>query len=111
MRVLIYSSQEYDRASFLAERLPDGLELSFQPARLTIETAALAEGHEVVCAFINDDLSAPILERLAAGGTRLIALRSAGFNHVDLPTALRLGLSVVRVPPIHRMPWPNMQWR
>lgn len=98
MRVLIYSSQEYDRASFLAERLPDGLELSFQPARLTIETAALAEGHEVVCAFINDDLSAPILERLAAGGTRLIALRSAGFNHVDLPTALRLGLSVVRVP-------------
>jgi D-lactate dehydrogenase len=52
----------------------------------------------VVCAFINDDLSAPILERLAAGGTRLIALRSAGFNHVDLPTAQRLGLSVVRVP-------------
>ncbi|WP_122583294.1 2-hydroxyacid dehydrogenase [Pseudomonas viridiflava] len=98
MRVLIYSSQEYDRASFLAERLPDGLELSFQPARLTIETAALAEGHEVVCAFINDDLSAPILERLAAGGTQLIALRSAGFNHVDLPTALRLSLSVVRVP-------------
>jgi D-lactate dehydrogenase len=52
----------------------------------------------VVCAFINDDLSAPILERLAAGGTRLIALRSAGFNHVDLPAAQRLGLSVVRVP-------------
>jgi len=52
----------------------------------------------VVCAFINDDLSAPVLEHLAAGGTRLIALRSAGFNHVDLPTANRLGLSVVRVP-------------
>ena len=49
-------------------------------------------------AFINDDLSAPVLEQLAAGGTRLIALRSAGYNHVDLPTAQRLGISVVRVP-------------
>ncbi len=59
---------------------------------------ALAERHDVVCAFINDDLSAPVLERLAQGGTRLIALRSAGYNHVDLLAAKRLGLSIVRVP-------------
>lgn len=98
MRTLIFSSQTYDRESFLAARLPANLQLHFQPARLTSETAALADGHEVVCAFINDDLSAPVLERLAAGGTRLIALRSAGYNHVDLPTAQRLGISVVRVP-------------
>ncbi|MFK7699258.1 2-hydroxyacid dehydrogenase [Pseudomonas caspiana] len=98
MRTLIFSSQTYDRESFLAARLPANLQLHFQPARLTPETAALADGHEVVCAFINDDLSAPVLERLAAGGTRLIALRSAGYNHVDLPTAQRLGISVVRVP-------------
>jgi D-lactate dehydrogenase len=98
MRTLIFSSQTYDRDSFLAARLPDNLQLLFQPARLTLETVALADGHEVVCAFINDDLSAPVLERLAAGGTRLIALRSAGYNHVDLPTAQKLGLSVVRVP-------------
>jgi D-lactate dehydrogenase len=52
----------------------------------------------VVCAFINDDLSAPVLQRLAAGGTRLIALRSAGYNHVDLNAAQQLGISVVRVP-------------
>ncbi len=52
----------------------------------------------MVCAFINDDLSAPVLERLAAGGTRLVALRSAGYNHVDLVAAQRLGLPVVRVP-------------
>jgi D-lactate dehydrogenase len=98
MRTLIFSSQTYDRDSFLAARLPDNLQLFFQPARLTLETVALADGHEVICAFINDDLSAPVLERLAAGGTRLIALRSAGYNHVDLPTAQKLGLSVVRVP-------------
>ncbi len=98
MRTLIFSSQTYDRDSFLAARLPANLQLHFQPARLTLETVALADGHEVVCAFINDDLSAPVLEQLAAGGTRLIALRSAGYNHVDLPAAQKLGISIVRVP-------------
>lgn len=98
MRVLFFSSQTYDQDSFNHAPAGHGLELHFQPARLTEDTAALASGHEVVCAFINDDLSAPVLERLAAGGTRLIALRSAGYNHVDLAAAKRLGLAVVRVP-------------
>ncbi|WP_346832151.1 2-hydroxyacid dehydrogenase [Pseudomonas abietaniphila] len=98
MRTLLYSSQTYDRDSFLSADAPADIELHFQPARLTLDTVALADQYPVVCAFINDDLSAPVLERLAAGGTKLIALRSAGFNHVDLPTAQRLGLSVVRVP-------------
>jgi D-lactate dehydrogenase len=98
MRTLIYSSQTYDRESFLAAQVPADIELHFQPARLTLDTVALAEAYEVVCAFINDDLSAPVLEQLAAGGTQLIALRSAGFNHVDLAAAQHLGLSVVRVP-------------
>lgn len=98
MRTLIFSSQTYDRDSFLAAQLPPDIELHFQPARLNLETVALADDHPVVCAFINDDLSAPVLEQLAAGGTRLIALRSAGYNHVDLPAAKKLGLSVVRVP-------------
>ncbi|QZI72276.1 2-hydroxyacid dehydrogenase [Pseudomonas protegens] len=98
MRTILFSSQTYDRESFLGASLPTGIELQFQAARLSLDTAALAERHEVVCAFINDDLSAPVLEQLAAGGTRLIALRSAGYNHVDLPAAKRLGLDVVRVP-------------
>lgn len=98
MRTLLYSCQTYDRESFLGAHIEPGVELHFQPARLTLDTVALASSFDVVCAFINDDLSAPILERLAAGGTRLIALRSAGFNHVDLATAQRLGISVVRVP-------------
>ncbi|MBD8272099.1 2-hydroxyacid dehydrogenase [Pseudomonas fluorescens] len=98
MRVILFSSQTYDRDSFIAEPRPQGIELQFQPARLNLDTVALAEQHEVVCAFINDDLSAPVLEQLAEGGTRLIALRSAGYNHVDLHAAQRLGLSVVRVP-------------
>ena len=98
MRTILFSSQTYDRDSFTAAEQPDSNELHFQPARLTLDTAALAHDYEVVCPFINDDLSAPVLEQLAAGGTRLIALRSAGYNHVDLPAAKRLGLSVVRVP-------------
>ena len=98
MRTLIYSSQTYDRESFLGAQVPPDIELHFQPARLTLDTVALADQYEVVCPFINDDLSAPILEQLAAGGTRLIALRSAGFNHVDLAAAQRLGMGVVRVP-------------
>jgi D-lactate dehydrogenase len=98
MRTLIFSSQTYDQDSFLAARIAADVDLHFQPARLTLDTVALADGYEVVCAFINDDLSAPVLERLATGGTKLIALRSAGFNHVNLSTAQRLGLTVVRVP-------------
>ncbi|VXC41298.1 fermentative D-lactate dehydrogenase, NAD-dependent [Pseudomonas sp. 8Z] len=98
MRICLFSSKRYDRDSFSAAERPAGWELHFQEARLTLDSAVLAAGHEVVCAFINDDLSAPVLERLAAGGTRLIALRSAGYNHVDLTAAQRLGLPVVRVP-------------
>ncbi|MGX1123333.1 2-hydroxyacid dehydrogenase [Pseudomonas sp. HLS-6 TE3448] len=98
MRALFFSSQTYDQESFRAAPAMEGLTLNFQAARLTEATAMLAAGHEIVCAFINDDLSAPVLEHLAAGGTRLIALRSAGYNHIDLKAAKRLGLSVVRVP-------------
>ena len=98
MRTILFSSQTYDRDSFTAAVRPESVQLHFQPARLSLDTAALAHGYEVVCPFINDDLSAPVLEQLADGGTQLIALRSAGFNHVDLPAAKRLGLSVVRGP-------------
>lgn len=98
MRIMFFSSKSYDRDSFLAAHAAAGVQLEFQEARLGLQTAALAVDCTVVCAFINDDLSAPVLERLAAGGTRLIALRSAGYNHVDLNAAQRLGLSVVRVP-------------
>jgi D-lactate dehydrogenase len=98
MRIVLFSSKAYDRSSFLAAGLPSAWQLSFQEAHLRLDSAALAVGCEVVCAFINDDLSEPVLQQLAAGGSRLIALRSAGYNHVDLQAAQRLGLCVVRVP-------------
>ncbi|HEY1028417.1 MAG TPA: 2-hydroxyacid dehydrogenase [Pseudomonas sp.] len=98
MRICLFSSKPYDRESFMAATSPADWNLHFHETRLTSDSVALARGSEVVCAFINDDLSAAVLEQLAAGGTRLIALRSAGYNHVDLAAAQHLGLPVVRVP-------------
>ncbi len=98
MRIVFFSTQAYDRESFLAFPKPQNAEFIFQQPKLTTDTAVLAAGAEVVCAFINDDLSAPVLEKLASGGTKLIALRSAGYNHIDLEAAQKLGLAVARVP-------------
>ena len=97
MQITLFSSKPYDRDSFAA-LCPADWQLRFLSAHLDRTTVALAAGSEVVCAFVNDELSAPVLEALKAGGTRLIALRSAGYNHVDLNAARQLGLPVVRVP-------------
>lgn len=98
MYITLFSSKPYDRDSFALANRDRDHQLHFLDARLDADTAALASGSEVVCAFVNDDLRAPVLERLKAGGTRLIALRSAGYNHVDLAAAAALDLPVVRVP-------------
>jgi D-lactate dehydrogenase len=98
MRIAFYSAKPYDRRFFDAANRPHGHEIDYLETRLTAATARLARDSAVVCAFVNDRLDAPVLEALAAGGTRLIALRSAGYNHVDLPAARRLGLVVVHVP-------------
>ncbi|MEU9594337.1 2-hydroxyacid dehydrogenase [Streptomyces sp. NPDC048219] len=64
---------------------------------LTADTAPIAAGHEIVSTSVNADLGGPVLEILAAGGTRMVAQRSTGFNNVDLDTAERLGMTVARV--------------
>jgi len=98
MRVAIFGTKNYDRR-FLAEANGDhGHDLVFFEPRLEESTAALAEGFPVICVFVNDRLDAGIADRLAAGGTKLIALRCAGYNNVDLKATDALGLSVVRVP-------------
>lgn len=97
MRVAVFSTKPYDQ-SFLDEANGGRHRLVYFEARLTPDTAALAEGHGGVCAFVNDRLDARVLRTLADGGTRLIALRSAGFNHVDLEAAASAGLTVARVP-------------
>lgn len=98
MRVDVFSAKPHDHAFLKAAARGHGLELCFHEGRLNADTARLAEGAAAVCVFVNDDLSGPVIGRLAALGVRLIALRSAGFNHVDLAAARAAGIAVARVP-------------
>jgi D-lactate dehydrogenase len=98
MRVAVFSSKRYEEEYLVAANGEHGHELTFLEPRLTRDTAPLAEGYPAVCCFVNDDLGADVLEVLHRGGTRLLALRSAGFNHVDLGMAASLGMAVGRVP-------------
>ncbi|QIQ87970.1 2-hydroxyacid dehydrogenase [Erythrobacter sp.] len=100
MKTAVFSSKRYDR-EFL-ERVNEatgaGHTLAFFDTRLNPDTASLACGHDAVCCFVNDRLDRAVLERLAGEGIRLAALRSAGFNHVDLAAARDLGITIARVP-------------
>ncbi len=96
MKVSVFSTKPYDRR-FL-EEANTGHVFEFHDFRLEFDTAGVAAGNEAVCPFINDDLSTPTLEKLHGIGIRLVALRSAGFNNVNLETAAKLGIKVLRVP-------------
>ena len=84
MKVAVFSTKSYDRTFLEAANRAHGHVLFFLEPRLTRETAPLASGYPAVCLFVNDQPNAGVLAELARGGTSLIALRSAGFNHVDL---------------------------
>jgi D-lactate dehydrogenase len=86
MKVLVYDTHSYDPTA-LDRVNGDRHELHYTPAQLDERTAAVAQGFPAVCLFVNDQASADVLERLAAGGTRLIAQRSTGFNNIDLAAA------------------------
>lgn len=98
MRIAIFGTKPYDRRFLSAANASAGHDLHFLEPRLDATTAALAQGFEAVCIFVNDSCDAAVLEQLAAGGTRIVALRCAGYNNVDLKAADRLGIAVVRVP-------------
>lgn len=98
MRVALFSTKPYDQTFFQAANATDRHDIVFFEPHLNLNTVMLAAGFPAICPFVNDQLDRPILEALRRQGTRLIALRSAGFNHVDLIAARDLGLTVVRVP-------------
>lgn len=98
MKVAVFSTKPYDRRSFDAANERHSHELYYLEPHLTAETTILARGFPAVCAFVNDVLDATVLRSLHDEGVRLIALRCAGFNNVDLQIADELGMTVVRVP-------------
>jgi D-lactate dehydrogenase len=100
MKVAVFSTKPYDQLSFEQANRPHGHDFTFIEARLTPSTVSLAHEAEAeaVCVFINDEVNRKVLEKLAKQGIRLVALRCAGFNNVDLAAAKELGITVVRVP-------------
>lgn len=97
MKVAFFDTKEYDRASFDPAAKRAGLAVTYYETKLTPDTVSLARGVDAVCCFVNDTLSAPVIETLAGGGVKLIALRCAGYNQVDLAAAAGK-IRVVHVP-------------
>lgn len=98
MRIAVFSTKPYDRQYLEAANAVFNHDISFFESRLLPETMSLAQGFEGVCVFVNDVVDAEVIDSLAASGVRVIALRCAGFNNVDLVAAKARGLVVVRVP-------------
>ena len=97
MKVAVFSAKNYDR-EFLTAANTSRHELHLFEPHLSAETAGLAAGFGAVCVFVNDRLDAPVISKLAGSGVRLVALRCAGYNNVDLQAARENGIAVVRVP-------------
>ena len=98
MKVAVFSAKPYDRQFLAQVNQKYAHELKFLDAGLDAQTASLASGFEAVCVFVNDRLDRQTIEILGNQGVKLIALRCAGYNNVDLDAAEEFGLAVVRVP-------------
>lgn len=98
MKIAFFSTQSYDRAFF--DKINENFkqEITYFSVALNQETWAIAEGFPAICVFVNDQVNVNIIEKLASKGLKYIALRCAGFNNVDLQTAQKFGIKVVRVP-------------
>ena len=99
MKILFYGAKDYDQQFF--DRLhPDypEIEITFIEANIYQETASLSAGYDGICAFVNGDLSAPVIRKLFYQGVRLILMRCAGYNNVDLKAARECDMKVLRVP-------------
>ncbi|MEW4453289.1 2-hydroxyacid dehydrogenase [Bremerella sp. JC817] len=98
MDVAVFGTKSYDRKFLESAAEGAAIRWHFIEPRLTETTAPLAHPFQAICCFVNDEISSDVLEVLAAGKTRMIAMRCAGYNNVDLPKAHELGIQVARVP-------------
>ena len=99
MRILFYDTKKYDRDSFeqTQKEYPE-LQITFLDADLSEQTASLADGYEAVCAFVNSKVDSNTISALHKVGVKLILMRCAGFNNVDLKAAKECDMTVLRVP-------------
>ena len=98
MKITFFSTQPYDKTFFVICNETYGYELEFHKSALDEVNAKLIANSEVVCIFVNDHCNAAVIKILAEKGVKLIALRCAGFNNVDLGAAHEAGIKIVRVP-------------
>ena len=98
IKIAFFFSHPYDESSFKYTNQPIGYELRFYRGNLSINNILLTQGCDAVCIFVNDIANAEIIEKLAENGVKVLALRCAGFNNVDLEAAEKFGIKVVRVP-------------
>ncbi|KAI1074580.1 hypothetical protein F5B20DRAFT_563234 [Whalleya microplaca] len=103
MQLAVFSAKPYDKKYLTTARATEldsaaGIEILYHEFALSPETVPLAKDATAVCVFVNDNVSAPVLESLHENGVRAILLRCAGYNNVDLAAAERLGLYVANVP-------------
>lgn len=99
MKILFYDTKPYDRESFdaLVEKYPE-LEIEYLATDISENTVRLAKGYDAVCVFVASDVSGKIVRALSKRGVRLILLRCAGFNNVDLKACEEENITVMRVP-------------
>lgn len=97
IRVVFFDTKEYDKASFERAGTDQDMEFKFLEAKLTEDTAELAKGCDVVCVFVNDTVNAKVIDKLYDCGVKMIALRCAGYNNVDVEHAFGK-IHVVHVP-------------
>lgn len=103
LKIAFFGTKDYDRIFFseLAKDKGPGAyncDITYLESRLTEETASLANDHDAVCIFVNDEAPRKVIEKLHKCGVRLILLRCAGFNNVDLQACKEYGIKVARVP-------------
>ena len=97
IRIAFFDAKDYDKESFVKANVNDEFDITYYDARLSTDTCKLAEGCDVVCVFVNDDINPKVIDKLQANGVKLIALRCAGYNNVDIEYAYGK-IHVVRVP-------------
>lgn len=98
MKIAFFNTKSYDKEYFEQFNKDTDIELTYFDGTLNCETTELTKGFDGVCVFVNDQLNADVIEKIAENGIRLIALRCAGFNNVDLEAANKKRIKVVRVP-------------
>lgn len=98
MRIAFYDTRSYDREAFTEQNRNFLYEIDFFDFHLNEKTALTAKGYDAVCVFVNDSLNKKVIAKLGECGVKIIAMRCAGFNNVDIDAVKEAGITVVRVP-------------